>query len=263
MSKTALVLGSGGARGFAHIGVIQALLEADIKIDLVLGTSIGAIVGGAFALGLSLEEIKEIAFGIKQRHIVDYALLLKKHKGIIKGKKIDKLLDSVFKDKTFKDCKIPFACVSNEIISGTSVTFCEGELKRGIRASISIPSLIAPLKEDGKIYVDGGITNRLALRQARELGADKIIAVDVLGEIDTTAKVKGPISLMFRTLECIDIQVVKESLQKYNPEVVICPNLHSVDATKFKDLERVYKLGYDYTKERIKEIKTTLLKDEK
>ncbi|MBO4962936.1 MAG: patatin-like phospholipase family protein [Clostridia bacterium] len=249
MSKTALVLSSGGAKGIAHIGAIQALEEKGIKFDMILGTSIGSLVGGAYAYGLSVQEMKEIAFSLKKNSIMDFSLFFTKNKGLIKGKKIDKLLHKIFGDAKIEDCKIPFACVSNELVSGESVTFNSGYLKRAIRASISIPSLISPLIEDGKIYVDGGVTNRLALRQAKEMGADKIIAVDVLSEIDTSAKIKGPISVMFRSLDCIDHQVAKAKLEIYKPDLLICPNTTKVDPTNFKKAKEIYEIGYNYTKE--------------
>ena len=106
MSKTALVLSSGGSKGIAHLGVIQALEEKGIKFDMILGTSIGSLIGGAYAFGLTIEEMKEIAFSLKKNTITDYSLLFRKNKGIIKGKKIDKFLHKIFGDAKIEDCKI-------------------------------------------------------------------------------------------------------------------------------------------------------------
>ena len=254
MSKIALVLSSGGTRGFAHIGAIEALEENGIKPDIVLGTSIGAIIGGAYAVGYSVEEIKDIAFSLKKKHILDFSLRFWKYKGFVKGKKIDKLFKKFFADKKIENCPITFACVSNELVSGETVVFTQGELKRAIRASCSIPFIISPYQEDGKIYVDGAVTNRLAVSQAKMLGADIIIAVDVVGDISADVKLKSPIGVMFRSLDCIDNQVTAYKMQIEKPDILIKPEL-TIGQAEFKNLKDTYNSGYKATIECIHKIK--------
>ena len=148
MSKLGLVLGAGGARGIAHLGLLQALEEINLQPDLVVGCSMGAIVGALYCMGKSSLELKEFVGTIKKKDIVDITLKLVSNKALLKSEKIDKIFDSLFGEVTFEDLKIPFYCVANDIVGCKEVFFSSGKLKEAVRASIAIPTVIKPVEKN-------------------------------------------------------------------------------------------------------------------
>ena len=178
--KVGLALGSGGAKGLSHIGVIKFLEEMDIKIDFIAGSSIGALIGGAYASGLSIKEIEDIALEI------DFASTVKLFSpglgksGLITGKKIQEFLISILGNKNIEYMPIPFTAVASDIITGQEIHFNKGSLLKAIRSSISIPIVFQPIICDNKVLVDGGLVNPVPINVVREMGADCIIAVNIL-----------------------------------------------------------------------------------
>lgn len=182
--KVGLVLGSGAARGWAHIGVIEALLEADIAPDIVCGTSMGALVGGLYAGG-RFDELRDWAVKADWRTVVsmiDVGLLAG---GLVDGANILKWLGELAGKRNIEDLDIPFAAVATDLTSGREVWLQEGPLDTAIRASIALPGIFSPAEMDGRWLVDGGLINPVPVSLCRALGADFIIAVplnmDVLG----------------------------------------------------------------------------------
>lgn len=183
--KTALVLGSGAARGLAHIGVLKALTEHHIPIDIVVGSSMGAMIGGAYAAGLSPEQIEEIACQTNRLKIAQ--ILFPKRlqlDGLLDGKRVQKFLIALLGEQKIERLEIPFASVATDIWTGEEIILNSGSLVNAIRASISFPFLFTPMKIDGRYLVDGGVVNPLPVNIAREMGADFIIAVNVMPPID-------------------------------------------------------------------------------
>jgi len=180
--KIGLALGSGGARGLAHIGILKVLEKHDIKIDYIAGSSIGAIIGGFYASGSDVERIEKFALGANRRSI--FSLIdLKLKCGLIGGKKIEELIDAKLKVKEFENCKIPFSAVATDLKTGEVVLFDKGDLTSAIRASISIPLVFKPMELDGRILADGGLSEPVPVKTVREMGADIVIAVNLDGYI--------------------------------------------------------------------------------
>lgn len=176
----ALVLSSGGARGLAHIGAIESLEEHGYKIRSVAGTSFGAIVAGMYAMG-HLDDYKEWMSSItKQRikELTDYSLSLSY---FVKGERIIEELKTIAPDCNIEDLPIPFACVATDWKTGKEVVFRSGSIWKAIRASISVPGMFAPVETDGRILIDGGITNPLPLDRVARTSNDLLVAVNVSG----------------------------------------------------------------------------------
>ena len=175
-----LALGGGSARGLAHVGVILALEAYDIPIDIIAGTSIGAVIGSLYASGATVKELEEVALSIKKSKtlfMIDPAF---PRSGLISGDRIEKMLNKfALKDKTFDDLNIPFAAVATEIENGAEVIISQGKLIDAVRASISIPGIFTPVKYQDYYLVDGGLVNPVPANVAQMMGADIIIAVNL------------------------------------------------------------------------------------
>jgi len=177
--KIGLALGSGGSRGLAHIGVIKALEENNIPIDFVAGSSIGTMVGGFYAAGLSIKEIEKIALSTTWRRV--FSVLFDPHlkQGLIGGEKLKTFIEDYINGKKFEDCKIPFVAVATDLKTGEVVVLNKGEMAQAIRASVSIPLVFKPVKINGRILADGGLSAPVPVEIARNMGADIVIAVNL------------------------------------------------------------------------------------
>ena len=182
--KVGLALGSGAARGLAHIGVWKVLQEAEIPIDMVAGTSAGAIIGALCAQGKDASQIKAMTLelsGHKLAPLIDPSL---PKSGFIKGRKIKDLLGShIGGNIRFSDMKIPFACVATDILTGEEVVIDRGSVPEAVRASISIPGIFTVVKWEGRYLVDGGLVNPVPVSVLQRMGASFIIAVNVIPEV--------------------------------------------------------------------------------
>lgn len=177
--RIGLVLGSGGARGFAHIGVLKVLEEAGIPIHCIAGSSAGALVGGLYATGMKAQTIEEELGDLSIHRLARLFLPTRGPGGIVDGRRVKKLLEPYAGGRSIEHLPIPFACVATDLSSGESVIFDRGDLLRSIRASISIPGIFTPVRIDGRVLVDGGVVNPLPIRLAFDMGADVAIVVKV------------------------------------------------------------------------------------
>ena len=184
--KVGLVLGSGSAKGLSHIGVLKYLEEAEINIDFIAGSSIGAMIGGAYAAGISINEIEDIAIKTDLASSVKYFLPTISKSGLISGLKVKEFLRNVVGDINIEDLKIPFAATATDIFTGQEIDFKNGNLVEAIRASISVPIIFQPVIYNDQILVDGGLANPLPINVACKMGADFIIAVNVMPSLDKT-----------------------------------------------------------------------------
>ena len=187
--KIGLALGSGSARGLAHIGVLRALKKEGIPIDMIAGTSMGAVVGSLYALHGNIDRIEEIADQISWGRLLSL-LDLKFHKtGLIGGQRIIAWAKSVIgRDVQFSDLEIPFACVATDIMTGQEIVIKEGSVMEAVRASFSIPGLFSVAKLQGKYLVDGGLVSPVPITTARNMGAEFVIAVNVLPDVGSAER---------------------------------------------------------------------------
>ncbi|MCB1988577.1 MAG: patatin-like phospholipase family protein, partial [Burkholderiaceae bacterium] len=172
-----LALGSGSARGWAHIGVIRALEQAGIKPDLVCGASIGAVVGAAYALG-ELDRFEQWALGLTGRTVFSF-MDFKLAGGMLKGERVIEFFRTRFSDRPIEALDMPFAAVATGLHSGSEVWLRTGSTADAVRASMALPGLFTPAQRDGRLLVDGGLVNPVPVSLARAMGADIVIAVDL------------------------------------------------------------------------------------
>ena len=176
-----LALGSGSARGWAHIGVLRALEQAGIKPDLICGTSTGALVGAAYAAG-ELDRFEHWLLGLGVKEIFSF-LDLDLSGGMLKGERLMDFFRRNFVDRPIGELGLPFGAVATSLHSGTEVWLREGSTVDAVRASIALPGLLTPVQRDGQLLVDGGIVNPVPVSLARAMGADIVIAVDLNSDL--------------------------------------------------------------------------------
>ncbi|GHV01918.1 putative NTE family protein YlbK [Clostridia bacterium] len=249
--KIGLALGAGGARGMCHVGVLQALEENGITPDLITGSSMGAVIGGAYASGLDVEHIMALTRSVNNHLIRDLHIRLKQL-GIFKGRRVEKLFNRHIGDATFEDCKIPFACTAVDVESGKLKLFTEGHLWKAIRASMSIPVAFQPVEIDGRLYMDGGVLCRIPIAQIREMGADVVIAVDALGSLSSGKRPNGILDMALRFYDILDWAYSRHRLQ--GADIMLTPSVER-SIMDFQKVRPVIDAGYQCTMDQMTEIK--------
>ncbi len=176
--KIGLVLGSGAARGWSHIGVIETLLSAGIVPDIICGTSIGALVGGVYASD-RLAQLKDWALGVDWRTVASFVDINLTTGGVVEGSRIVNWLESLGIASEIEQTRVPFAAVATDLVAGREIWLQKGSLKQAIRASIALPGVFSPQRIDDRWLVDGGLMNPIPVSLCRAMGADFIIAVSL------------------------------------------------------------------------------------
>jgi len=179
--KTGLALGSGAARGLTEIGVLNALEEKNISIDYISGSSIGALIGAAYAMGMPISEMENIAQKTDWKLMARIFLPTLSLSAIVNDKYLSEFLYSLFGDKNFEDLKIPLSVITTDIESGKMVVLNSGNLLKAVRASMSLPMLFSPVIYNRKKLVDGGLSNPVPVDIVKEQKVDRVIAVNLRG----------------------------------------------------------------------------------
>jgi NTE family protein len=269
--KIGLALGSGAARGIAHIGVIKALKEAGIPIDMVAGTSMGAMVGACFAREGNVDAIEEMALNINPRH---FAHILDPHfsslrKGIFQGDRIEEMLYSLVGDIEFKDMKIPFAAVAVDIHTGHEIVIKEGSVVDAVRASISLPGIFVPVLLEGGCLVDGGLINPVPINTVRDMGATFIIAVNVLTDPkkrkslalfkeDRTSTIPNILDTLIQSLLIMEYEIIK--MKTLDADIVISPDVSNIEAFEFHKGRQAISQGYSAAKDSLPKLEKHIIK---
>ena len=189
MKKVSLVLSGGGARGIAHIGVLEALEKQGYEVHSITGTSMGAVVGGIYAAG-KMKKFKEWILNLNKKDIfklVDFTLF---NNGFIKGDKIFEEISTFIQDIQIQNLPINFSATATDLVNKEEVLFTQGSLYNAMRASIAIPNVITPVKNEGSILVDGGVVNNVPINHAQRIDNDLLIAVNVNADIPHQPKKK-------------------------------------------------------------------------
>src|ERR687895_2065738 len=175
--RLGLALGSGSARGWAHIGVIRALEERGVKPDVVCGSSIGALVGAAYASG-ELDRLEEWVTGLAWTTVVRLMDLTWRG-GLIRGTRLFTLFRTIFEDRDISELPVPYGAIATELHSGRELWLRQGKVLEAVRASCAMPGLFTPVVRDGTVLVDGGLVNPVPVSMCRALGAELVVAVDL------------------------------------------------------------------------------------
>ncbi len=248
MKKLGLSLGSGGSRGVAHIGFLQALEEAGIRPSCVTGCSMGAIVGACYCAGISPEAMRQAVVDLKLIDLAAVNVAPFRKNGLMKMTKARKLIVELMGERTFDELEIPFACVATDLVKGRVVVLKEGNVIDAALASASIPGAFTPSKFGGyEMLVDGGLLERVPTAELPELGAEVIVAVDVLGDLIALKEPKH--NLVDTLLRCIDVMDTRNTqrkrIRRKNVSLWLEPDLGGMDQYAVKDLDFAYGKGYE------------------
>ena len=251
--RVALVLGGGAARGFAHIGVIRALEQEKIPIDLVVGTSVGSLIGAIYAHDRSSFELEWTAFALEKDDIFDYGLLNAfTGMGAAKGEKLEAFIKSKVPAANIENLKIPFAAVATDLNRGTRVVLDTGSVGRAVRASSALPGVFQPVEHQGKLLVDGGVIDNVPVSVARDKGADLVIAVDI-GKQVSNFNIVDIIDVMLQSITIMSAENAR--FRKQEADILIVPNIGDVGMLDFTQKKRCMQAGIDAARLAMPEIK--------
>jgi len=284
--KVGLALGGGGARGLAHIGVLKVLERENIPIDLITGTSMGAIIGGVYALKKDISAIEKIAekyskisefnidFSFSEKERKDKPFFLKKMSDFLKkgyilnlelrrkyindGEGLRKVIEELVNNNTFEDTQIPFAVAAADLVKGEKVIIKRGKLFDALLASASIPGMFPPVILDKKILVDGGIVDVVPIEAAQSLGANFVIAVSVSQTIKKREEFNNAVEIFFRSDSITSAELRK--LQLSFADVVITPKVGRFHWSDFSKPEKCVREGEIAAQNAISELKKKLKK---
>ncbi|HEB81526.1 MAG TPA: hypothetical protein ENJ11_01550 [Gammaproteobacteria bacterium] len=292
--KIGLVLSGGGARGFAHIGVLKVLEENNIPVDFVVGTSMGSIVGGLYAIGLTPEDIEFGVTGIDwDRVFIDFAKRYQKRfrrkqddydfygikrlgfvdnrivipPGIIEGQQIELALDRLaypgFNVRDFDKLSIPYRAVATNLENGKPFIIDHGNIARAMRASMSIPGALPPITIDGTLLVDGGIANNIPIGVARNMGAEVVIVVDVSAPLLKKEDIKSGLDVTGQLTTIMTRRIADEQLKSLGKQdVLIVPGEREITSSDFNKYPELIKAGQVSAMEQLASLKRYSLSDE-
>jgi NTE family protein len=262
VKKVGLALGGGAARGLAHIGVLEVLEKEGIPVDMIAGTSAGAVVGALYAQGKRAGQIKELALDTGWWKLVSLIDLALPRSGFIEGTRIKNQLKTIIGDISFSDLKMPLACLATDISSGEEVVINDGSVLEAVRASISVPVIFTAAKRGDRYLVDGGLVNPVPVSTVRRMGADLVIAVNVIPPMGVrlqpakSAKEPSIFQAMLHSLYISTYSLVRSNLA--GADIVIEPRLPNIGYGDFQRVNEAVRQGEIAAKELVEQIKQQL-----
>jgi NTE family protein len=253
--KIALVLGGGSAKGFAHVGVIRALEQEKIPVHMIIGTSVGSLIGGIYASNPDSFQLEWIAFKIDKNDILDFSIIYSKL-GPVQGIKLETFIEQTVKTKKVEDTKILFYPIATDLNTGETIILEKGSLAKAIRASSSIPGIFTPVTFGNRMLIDGGVTDNVACDIARSKGADIVIAVNLLKDI-RDYDIGSVIDIIAQSVNIMMHENNKIKLQY--ADIVIEPDTKGVSIFDFTQKKRLMEEGMKATKAVMPKIKELIL----
>lgn len=250
--QVALVLGGGGLRGFAHIGVLQALEEAGVRPDLVVGTSIGAIIGAAYASGNSPGQLWQQATTLRVRSLTDVTL---SGPGFVKGEALARWADGLVGGQAIEHFPMRFAAVATDLEHSRPYVITQGDAGQALRASAAIPGVFLPVQGDGLTLVDGGVAALVPVRAARALGADVVIAVDIYCHGPKYPS-NSAVSMWLRVSQTQSCLLSRPELS--SADVLIAPAIAPAGVDDAEGRETARRLGYEAAAAQLPELLSVL-----
>ncbi len=247
--KVGLALGSGGARGFAHLGVIKVLKDEGIPIDLIAGSSMGALVASFYGAGLDVERLYKLSRVFKRKYYLDFTV---PKMGFIAGKRVKELIRIFTHGKKIEELDIPIGIVATDLMSGEKVVFKSGPVAEAVRASIAIPGIFVPEKLDGRLFVDGGVVDRIPVSVAKEMGADIVIAVDV-SSVKINEEVTSIFDVIMQSIDIMQMELVAN--REVASDVMLRPPVEMFNSKAFTNIEEIIAIGEEEAKKHIDKIK--------
>jgi len=249
--RIGLALGSGSARGWAHIGAIRALEESGIRPDLVCGSSIGAVVGAAYAAG-ELERLEQWALGLRKRDVA--ALMdVRPGSGVLKGERLLAFFRKNFEDRPIEELDVRFAATATTLHTGAEVWLRDGSTLDAVWASIALPGLLPPVMRDETLLVDGGLVNPVPVSLARAMGADIVIAVDLNSDYmgrwrkkqtsDRALPNASAIDVVLSSITIMQVRITRSRMAGEPPDITIAPRLGHFSLLDFQKAEQAIAEG--------------------
>jgi NTE family protein len=241
--KIGLALGGGVVLGAAHIGVLQALEEMDIEVDIITGTSIGAFIAALYAFGKTWDVIESIAIDLEW---IDMASLALSQFGLLSNYKLGEIMHNIIGDVCFDEAKIPLGMVASNVVTGERVRLIEGEVGESVMASSCVPGIFTPVNIGGTMLIDGGLLENVPIMLAREMGADRIIAVDLFTASHSHRAPENLIDLLMNTY----YSAMRYAARPYNEfaDVVITPDLSEFNLVNTDQIPALTLAGYNAAK---------------
>lgn len=247
-----VALGSGGARGFAHVGVLKSLEAHGVPIDVVSGSSMGGLVAAFYATGMHTRFMEELATSLRRRHWVDLTV---PKMGMIAGDKVHQLVQLLTRGLTVDAADKPLAIVATDLVSKRNIVFRSGLIADAVRASVAIPGVFVPFVKDGGVYVDGGVIDRVPVEAARQLGADIVIAVDVSSVLRGQPP-HGVVDVIMQSLDLMQDEVYRTRVK--TADVYVEPDIPGMGAGQFQKARQAIAAGFAATEASMEEILTKL-----
>ncbi len=256
MPRVALVLGGGAARGFAHIGVIRVLEQEKIPIDLVVGSSVGSLIGALYAQKRDVFDLEWTAFALTRDDLIDTGVMNAfLGMGLAKGERLEKFVESKLKVKTIEALQVPFAAVATDLNWGTRVVIDHGSVSKAVHASSAIPGLFEPVAHLGKILVDGGLVDNIPISVARERGADLVVAVDISEQVGN-ANITNLVDVLLQSANIMF--AVNAERSKQGADVLITPDVGGVAMLDFTQKKRSMQAGMDAARAAVPRIRAAI-----
>jgi NTE family protein len=247
--KIGLALGSGGARGFAHLGVIKVLKQAGIPIDMIAGSSMGALAACFYGAGIDIDRLYKISTAFKRKYYLDFTV---PKMGFITGNRVKELIRVFTHGKNIEELDIPVRIVATDLMTGEKVVFAKGPIADAVRASISIPGIFVPEKLNGRLLVDGGVVDRVPVSVVKEMGADIVIAVDV-SRVKTNSEVTTIYDVIMQTLDIMQMELVYHST--IDSDIMIRPQVDKYSSRAFTNIEDIIAIGEEEARNQLDQIK--------
>jgi NTE family protein len=239
-------LGGGGIRGAAHVGVLSVLEEADIRADAVAGTSVGSIVGAAYASGMSAAEMMDLLRPLSFKDVARPSV--RRKFSLLDTTPLAEFVERSLGVKRFEDLDIPFAAVAADIVTGEAVVITEGELAQAVIASSAIPGVFPPIDDGEALYIDGGVRDLVPVGAVRGLGAEYVIAVDLIPVRERAEKPTNVMDLLLRSYEIMQHQVGSDAK---SADAYMSPPVGGYRLLDFSVTEELYEHGRTTALERI------------
>jgi len=237
--RIGLALGGGAARGFAHVGVIQVLEEAGIKVDLVAGTSAGSLVAAIYASGKNGTQLQQVSEAMEEAMLTDWTLPLF-NRGMLRGEAMARYVNTQVAGRLIEAMPLPLGIVATDLNSGEAILFRRGDTGSAVRASSAVPSVFQPVKISGHEYVDGGLVSPVPVRSARAMGAELVIAVDISSAPegnpagDTLQVLLQTFAIMGKSINTFELR---------DADVVVRPSLTGIGSADFGSRRRSIEAG--------------------
>lgn len=253
--RLGLALGGGGARGFAHVGVLRELERAGVCVDVVVGTSVGALIGALYADGHTADEVATLAMEVERDDFFDFGPRSLLAGGLARGKRIEGFVASHTRTAAIEDLPTRFAAVAVVLRTGEVTVFDHGPVARAVRASCTIPGVFAPVEIDGVTYVDGAVVAPVPAHIAHALGADVVIAVAIPAAVPEESP-RTPVGIFLHAVDIMSAEIGR--LHARAAEVVIVPDVGDIAIDDFSQKPRLIEAGAAATRAALPRIRAAL-----